>query len=139
MRWWAVVLVVAMGGCFPDTRPLTDAERLEAERVGVAVEEALGIEISDAQWRCILDVRVAVVDDPAAVCHQPAIACYTISRAERRDGVIVFSPNPDSRIVRHELGHRLRDCVSGDPDKDHVGLEWPSISAIPHLAPAGAP
>jgi hypothetical protein len=133
MRGFGLGLVAAtLVGCFPETRALNEAERLQAEAAGMGYEEAFALSLDQSEWDCLLGVRVAIVDDVGDVCQGDGyVACYTTNRdIERRNHVIVLPQNAEDWMFLHEFTHHLLGCVEDDSDGDHASPAWAALGVL---------
>ncbi len=133
-----VAALALLGGCFPGARALEEGERFEALRLGVAYEAAYGARFSFEQWDCLYGVGIVVSTSERDGWCSGARACYLDDRIERRRGVMIFADELDTlapcaagQLLRHELLHRLLECVEGDGDHEHRHPAWAGGSTVP--------
>jgi hypothetical protein len=127
-----------LGGCFPEGRPLDREEHFEAARLVLAYEGAYDVVLVPAELDCIHSVKI-VVSTPERDRWCDAFACYWVDALlPRRRGVMFFPedlltmPEPShGQLLRHELLHRLLDCVEDDADVKHVHPGWSGRSTVP--------
>lgn len=136
------VIVALASGCFPETHAPACWVSNEAERVGLAYEGMHDVALTDDDFACLHDFRVAFVsrDDFNRWCPSAtnSYACYHYSSLDKRDRIILFvgdeytlkSEYEQLWMVRHELVHHLLMCVTGDADVNHDSRDMINDSLV---------